>query len=117
MAVFRLLTPPAGPATTRHPGCPVPIVSQEEPRLLDAPTVQVSVSPTLPCASLIVPIDGLSFQALERALIGFALQRYEGNQTRAARFLHLSRSALLYRMRKYRLHVPPVRPDAPGVKD
>lgn len=103
MAVFRVERGPDVPATTRHPGCPIRVVSQQEPRLLDAPTVKVWVSPTLPSASLIVPIDGLSFQELERALIGFALERHGGNQTRAARFLHLSRSALLYRMRKYRL--------------
>ena len=50
-----------------------------------------------------VPESGVDVEAVERALIVFALERAGGNRTRAARFLHLSRSALIYRMHKHGL--------------
>ena len=50
-----------------------------------------------------VPPFGVGLDVIERALIVFALQQSDGNRTRAARFLHLTRSALLYRMRKHGL--------------
>lgn len=50
-----------------------------------------------------VPQAGVSVEALERALIAFTLARTAGNRARAARLLRLTRSALLYRMHKYRL--------------
>ena len=54
-------------------------------------------------ATLAVPPSGIDLAALERALIVFALESSGGNRTHAARFLGLSRSALLYRMQKYGL--------------
>ena len=50
-----------------------------------------------------VPDGGADIEAVERALITFALQRTAGNRTHAARLLGLSRSALLYRMHKHAL--------------
>ena len=50
-----------------------------------------------------VPESGVDVDAVERALIAFALKRTEGNRTHAARFLGLSRSALIYRMHKHGL--------------
>lgn len=55
---------------------------------------------------LTVPDSGLSIKDLERAAIVFALEHTRGNRSQAARFLSLSRSALLYRMRKHRISVP-----------
>lgn len=49
-----------------------------------------------------VPNTGVCIEALERALIVFALAQTAGNRTRAARLLGLTRSALLYRMRSRR---------------
>lgn len=57
-------------------------------------------------ASLAVPATGVNLVAVERALIQFALDVNRGNRTRAAQFLGLSRSALLYRMQKYHLASP-----------
>lgn len=54
-------------------------------------------------ASVQVPATGIDLVAVERALIEFALDVHAGNRTRAARFLGLSRSALLYRLHKYHL--------------
>ncbi len=48
-----------------------------------------------------LPSEGLSLEALERDLISRALERFGGNQTRAARYLDLSRRTLIYRMEKH----------------
>ena len=50
-----------------------------------------------------VPATGVDLEAVERALIVFALDATGGNRTHAARLLRLTRSALLYRMQKYGL--------------
>ena len=50
-----------------------------------------------------VPDSGTDVDAVERALIAFALKKTGGNRTHAARFLGLSRSALIYRMHKHGL--------------
>lgn len=60
-----------------------------------------------------VPNAGVSIEALERALIVFALVQTAGNRTHAARLLGLTRSALLYRMRKHGLDHPEPRPGEP----
>ena len=53
--------------------------------------------------AVVVPDSGADVEAVERALIEFALERSDGNRTHAARFLGLSRSALIYRMHKHGL--------------
>ena len=53
--------------------------------------------------TLAVPAAGIDLEAVERALIVFALASTGGNRTRAAQFLGLSRSALIYRMHKHGL--------------
>ena len=53
--------------------------------------------------AIVIPDSGADVEAVERALIAFALETREGNRTRAARFLGLSRSALIYRMHKHGL--------------
>ena len=50
-----------------------------------------------------VPASGIDLDAVERALIAFAIQTADGNRTRAAQWLHLTRSALIYRLQKYAL--------------
>ena len=56
-----------------------------------------------PAASmwLDLPEEGLSLDAIERELIHRALERFGGNQTRAARYLDISRRTLIYRMEKH----------------
>lgn len=71
----------------------------------------------MPVASLALPVGGLSLETLESAIIRFALVLHAGNRTQAARFLRVSRSALLYRMKKYRLDVPPPEHAGPVAKD
>jgi len=52
---------------------------------------------------LFAPIFYVVVLALEKDLVIHALRVHEGNQTRAARFLGMSRPTLIYRMEKYGL--------------
>jgi two-component system NtrC family response regulator len=48
-----------------------------------------------------LPAQGISLEHLEKELIVKALERFNWNQTHAARYLDLSRRTLIYRMEKY----------------
>jgi two-component system, NtrC family, response regulator len=48
-----------------------------------------------------LPAQGISLENLEKELIVKALERFNWNQTHAARYLDLSRRTLIYRMEKY----------------
>ncbi len=50
-----------------------------------------------------LPDEGVSLDSVERDLIVRALDRFSGNQTRAAAFLDISRRTLIYRMEKHGL--------------
>ncbi len=51
-----------------------------------------------------LPEGGVKLEELEKSLIQKALQKSQGNQTQAAKFLGLTRATLIYRMEKYGLH-------------
>ena len=60
---------------------------------------------------VILPEAGLDVEAVEKQLILQALQKFGGNQTRAAHFLNMSRRAFAYRLKKHglqnkALHIP-----------
>lgn len=48
-----------------------------------------------------IPDDGINLEEVEAELIRRALKKADGNQTRAAEFLGISRPTLIYRMEKY----------------
>ena len=50
-----------------------------------------------------LPTDGISFEELEKNILQLALEKHAGNQTKAARYLQLSRDTLRYRMKKFDL--------------
>jgi len=50
------------------------------------------------------PSEGLSLADNERMLVERALEKAGGNQTQAARLLHITRDTLRYRMKKLNLH-------------
>lgn len=52
-----------------------------------------------------LPPEGISLEAVERDLISRTLERFEGNQTHAARYLDISRRTLIYRMEKHGLTI------------
>ena len=51
-----------------------------------------------------LPDAGLDVEAVEKELIVRALQKFGGNQTRAAQFLNMSRRAFSYRLKKHGLN-------------
>jgi two-component system response regulator AtoC len=51
--------------------------------------------------NLELPAQGISLEAVEKELIEKALKKFDGNQTRAASFLDISRRTLIYRMEKH----------------
>jgi DNA-binding NtrC family response regulator len=50
-----------------------------------------------------LPEQGISLEDLEKKLIIKALEKHNGNQTRAAEFLRITRPTLIYRMEKFKL--------------
>lgn len=50
-----------------------------------------------------LPENGISLEGIERELLLRALDKYNGNQTQAARYLDISRRTLIYRMEKHGL--------------
>jgi DNA-binding NtrC family response regulator len=56
--------------------------------------------------------QGISLENLEKELIVKALERFNWNQTHAARYLDLSRRTLIYRMENYGIQKeqPPASP-------
>jgi two-component system, NtrC family, response regulator AtoC len=50
---------------------------------------------------IVLPPEGIALNEVEKELISQALDRYRGNQTKAARCLRMTRDTLRYRMKKY----------------
>jgi two-component system NtrC family response regulator len=89
-AVERLVLLSAGPETTRED---LPDFLQRR-----GPASEVAPSEVAP---VLLPAEGLSLDAVEKQLILQALERAGGNQTKAARFLGMSRRTLSYRLEKF----------------
>jgi len=53
-----------------------------------------------------IPDEGISLEEVERELLVRALEKTGGNQSKAARFLNVTRKTLIYRMEKYGLVAP-----------
>lgn len=56
-----------------------------------------------PGFALILPEDGIGLDEVERELIRRALDKFDGNVSRAARYLKVTRQTLIYRIKKHRL--------------
>jgi DNA-binding NtrC family response regulator len=56
-----------------------------------------------------LPAQGISLEAIEKELILKALHRCDWNQTRAARYLDISRKTLIYRIERHGIRKPPDR--------
>jgi DNA-binding NtrC family response regulator len=57
--------------------------------------------PDHPAVPISLPNEGVSMEEVERSLIIKALEASHGNQSRAAKFLKMSRDTLRYRMKKF----------------
>ena len=63
-----------------------------------------------------LPDDGVSLEQVEKELLIAALQKHDWNQTRAATYLKITRSTLIYRMQKFGLERPSDAAAASGVE-
>ncbi len=75
----------------------------DEITLNDLPEPLRRERPTLEVLHLDLPPQGISLEAVERELILRALQKFDWNQTQAARYLDIGRKTLIYRMEKYNI--------------
>ena len=57
--------------------------------------------PAIDTLQLELPSGGISLESVEKELIIRALEKFDGNQTHAAKYLDISRKALRYRTEKY----------------
>ena len=53
-----------------------------------------------------IPEDGISLEEVEKELLLKALEKAQGNQSKAARYLNVTRKTLIYRLEKYGLITP-----------
>lgn len=74
-----------------------------EVTLADLPEVLRSDKPSFQSIQLELPATPISLDAVEKELIVQALERFDGNQTKAAQFLDLTRKTLIYRMERHGL--------------
>ncbi|MBX7224107.1 MAG: sigma-54-dependent Fis family transcriptional regulator, partial [Blastocatellia bacterium] len=73
----------------------------------DLPDPFVKPATTVGRVTLHLPDEGIDLEAVEKEILVRALEKNGGNQTRTARYLNLTRSALIYRMQKFSLDEPP----------
>ena len=71
--------------------------------LEDLPEILRQQRGVLDAIQLELPATPISLEAVERELIVQALNRFNGNQTKAANYLNLTRKTLIYRMERYGL--------------
>ncbi len=75
-------------------------------QLSPAPSLQVKPpdpAPAAPLAREVLPPEGIDLAAWEQSMVEQALRDSGGNQTKAAKLLHLSRDTLRYRLKKFGL--------------
>jgi two-component system response regulator AtoC len=60
-------------------------------------------SPAASGAATVIPDSGMSLAEHEKMLLAQALEKANGNQTQAARLLHITRDTLRYKMKKFNL--------------
>lgn len=69
----------------------------------DLPPEIRSAESRIASINLKLPEEGISLEEVEKELLSRALEKCNGNQTQAAKYLNLSRKTLIYRMEKYGL--------------
>ncbi len=67
------------------------------------PCEMASQTTSTPCSGLQIPPEGIDIEVVEKQLIQQALSMSSGNQSQAARKLHLGIDAFRYRMKKFGL--------------
>ncbi|MCC6588916.1 MAG: sigma-54-dependent Fis family transcriptional regulator [Bryobacterales bacterium] len=79
----------------------------DEIALADLPDFLRRERPALDMLQLELPHQGISLENVEKELLVRALDKFHGNQTHAARYLDISRKALIYRMDKHGIRRKP----------
>jgi DNA-binding NtrC family response regulator len=79
----------------------------DEITLADLPDFLRREKPAIDMLQLELPAKGVSLEAVEKELILWALDKFRGNQTHAAKYLDVSRKALIYRMEKHGIRKKP----------
>jgi len=69
----------------------------------DLPLELVNPQGSMPTANIVLPSEGINLEELEKDLLEQALHLAQGNKTRAAKLLGLTRHTLLYRLEKFGL--------------
>jgi two-component system NtrC family response regulator len=79
---------------------------EDEITLADLPDFLRDEHVSVDTLQLDLPPQGISLDAVEKELIERALNKFNWNQTHTARFLDISRKALMYRMEKHGIRRP-----------
>jgi transcriptional regulator with PAS, ATPase and Fis domain len=84
----------------------VVLTPSDEITLADLPDyLRAERSPT-EAASIPLHPEGISLDAVEKDLIQKAMQKFDWNQSQAARYLDISRKTLIYRLEKHGIRKP-----------
>jgi DNA-binding NtrC family response regulator len=83
----------------------------DEITLSDLPVFLRREHPSIDTLNIDLPTQGISLEAIEKELILKALERFKWNQTHAAKYLDVSRKALMYRMEKHGIQRPDATPE------
>jgi two-component system NtrC family response regulator len=70
---------------------------------IDLPDFLRPQTPQIEASTITIP-EHINLEEMEKEMIVQALKKCEGNQTRAARFLGISRRTLAYRLEKHGIH-------------
>ena len=73
----------------------------DEIKVADLPEYLRSEQAPMDLINLSFPPEGISLDGVEKELLLRALESFAWNQTRAAKYLHISRKTLMYRMAKH----------------
>jgi two-component system NtrC family response regulator len=79
----------------------VVLSDSEKITLQDVPQSVTKPSETFGNVRMELPAENISLDAVEREIIRYALDMHNGNQSQTARYLSITRSALIYRMQKF----------------
>ena len=81
----------------------------------DLPDFLLVGGPSNAASKVELPDEGINLDAVEKDLIRRALEKFGGNQTRAANFLNMSRRTLAYRLKKYNVQTKGLKAHKHGV--
>ena len=79
---------------------------EDEIAVSDLPDFLLQEHVPIDTLQLNMPPQGISLEAVEKELIERALNKFSWNQTQTARYLDISRKALMYRMEKHGIRRP-----------